>query len=227
MAITDNGKLFESTSTSDPRTHTLTTSVPAGALIVLYLGGTRSGSNLDLVGVTDSKGNVWQKKTRPSTISFCGIAWTRTGSPMVSGDTITVNWNGTPSKAWVSAHAFLGASSTSTDTGTGSATSSTASETLTVDGSDWLTVASVNAPYEYGVTMTPINSSISQDDNGAATAAPWCEAFSRNGTTGTTHAIGGTFVVSLPWAIAAVSFPAEAISPPAGVGRVRGGVIGV
>ncbi len=227
MAITDNGQLFESTSTSDPRTHTLTTSVPAGALIVLYLGGTRSGTSLDLVGVTDSKGNVWQQKTRPSTSAFCAIAWTRTGAAMASGDTITVNWNGTPAKAWVSVHAFLGASSTPTEMDTNSGFSSTASSTLTVAGSDWLTVASVNAPYEYGVTMTPINSSISQDDNGAASSAPWCEAFSRNGTTGTTHSIGGSFVVGVQWAIAGVSFPSEAISPPAGVGRVSGGVLGI
>jgi len=146
---------------------------------------------------------------------------------MTTADTIAIDWNGMPTHSWVSAHGFEGAAGVPTAEGSNSGFSSTASKTLNVAGSDWLTFAAVNAPYENGVTMTPINSSISQDDNAAATESPWCEAFSRNGTTGTTHAIGGTFVISVQWAIVGVSFPFEAIGPPAGVGRVSGGVLGI
>ena len=214
MAITDAGKLFESTVTTDPKTHTLGAACKAGSLICIALGGSRSGSNLDISSITDSKGNTWSWKPYPSTNGFCGVAWCRIAVPMTTSDTITVNWNGTPTKAWVSAHNFENASGTPTHELSAIGESATCSVTLNVTGSDWLTFAACNLPYEYGVTMTPINSSISQDDNAASSAAPWCEAFSRNGTTGSTHQIGATIPVSVPWRIVGVSFPYEAL--PAG-----------
>lgn len=225
MAITDVGKLYETTSTANPRQNTLGQTLKAGTLICLALGGTRSGSNLDVSAITDSKGNAWDWETWPCSYCFTGVAWTRIAEAMGTSDWIKVQWNGTPSKAWISAHAFEGASGTPTDRDVQIGTSSTVAVTLSVAGSDWLTFASCNLPYDYGVTMTPINSSVSQDDNAAASAAPWCECFSRNGTSGSTHQIGATTVISLAYKIAGVSFPFEAMPAPAS--RVIGGVIGV
>jgi hypothetical protein len=96
-----------------------------------------------------------------------------------------------------------------------SGTGSTASVTLDVTGSDWLTFAAIMLPDDFGVTATPLNSALSRDDNGHASSSPWAECFSRNGTVGSTHTIGASFVASLQYAIAGVSFPAEALSAPA------------
>lgn len=228
MAITDQGKLFESTLTTNPKAHTLGQAVPAGSLICIALAGQRSSSGLNIAAITDSKGGgAWDwKASIASTSSFCAVAWKRTTLAMSTSDTITVQWNGTPTKAWASAHAFTNASGTPTHEASNFATSSTVSVTLTVTGSDWLTFGCCNLPYEFGVTMTPINSSVSQDDNGASSSGPWCEAFSRNGTTGTTHTIGATVVTSVVWRMVAVSFPFLA-APTSPAGRGQPFLIGV
>lgn len=218
MAITDVGKLFESTSTTDPKTHTIGVALKAGSLICIALGGTRSGSNLDISSISDSGGNTWDWRSNPSTTAFSAVAWARINAPLGTSDTVTINWNGTPSKAWVSAHGFENASGTPTDESTGSGFSSTASRTLTVTGSDWLAFGTMSLPSDFGVTVTPINSGTSQDDNNASSAAPWCECISRNGTTGSTYAVGGSFITSLSWRMAAVSFPYEAL-PTGGQGQ--------
>lgn len=213
MAITDAGKLFESESVTDPKAHTLGAACKAGSLIAIALAGTRSGANLDLTGIIDSQGNTWDWRTYPSTNGFCGVAWCRIPVPMTTTDTITINWNGTPVKAWVSAHNFEGAAGVPTHEATATGDGATWGVTLTVTGSDWLTFASMNLPYEFDVVSTPINSSISQDtrdSGGAGGNAPWCEAFSRNGTTGTTHTIGSSGA-SVPFRIVGVSFPFEAL----------------
>jgi hypothetical protein len=64
------------------------------------------------------------------------------------------------------------------------------------------------------VTATPLNSMTSRDDNGNTTSSPWAECFSRNGTVGTTHTAGASFVASVSYAVAGVSFPAEALTAP-------------
>ncbi len=228
MAIPYGTKLFETTTVFNPRTALVGSVIPAGTLIVLALGGTRSGSLLDITSVTDSAGNTWSWKVFASSISLAGVAWTRTNSTMAATASISVKWNGMPTKSWISAHTFTGASGTATDSKTNTGTSSTGSVTLSVSGSDWLTFGVITTPYDYGVTITPINSSLSRDDNAANTEAPWAEAFSRNGTTGSTHTLGGTFVISLPWRAAGVSFPFQSSAgPPAGVTRSGSGVIGV
>ena len=215
MAITDAGKLFESENTNIAVSLALGQAVKAGSLIAIYLGGQRSGANLDVSSIADTKGNVWDWKTLASSYRMAGIAWCRTGVAMSTADRITVRWNGTPSYCWKSAHAFEGAAGTPTEEESRSGTATTASVTLNVTGSDWLTLASVIFPYDYGVAGTPLNSSISQDDNANTTAAPWCEGLSRNGTSGSTHTIGlGSLVASLPYAMVGVSFPAEALTAP-------------
>ena len=223
MAITDAGKLFESQSTARVATHTLGQAVKAGSLIVIGLGGVRNGSILNLASISDTRGNAWQWEMFSSSYRAAGIAWCRTQAPMTTGDRITVTWNGTPSYAWKSGHAFEGASANPTDRDTRNGSSSSPSVSLGVSGSDWLTVACMCLPYEYAVSATPLNSSTSQDDNGATSSAPWIELFSRNGTSGSTHTIGGSIGISVPYAIAGVSFPFEAM--PAG--KAVGALIGV
>jgi hypothetical protein len=226
MAIPYGSKLFESTSwtSANVTANAVGSTVAAGTLIVLYLGGTRSGSLLDVSSIVDTRGNTYQWKTLPSSIGFAGVGWTRINATMSSSAYIQVGWNGTPSKVWVSAHTFTNASPTAFDQKTGSGTSSTASVTLSVSGSDWLTCATIATPYDYGVTITPVGSALSRDDNAAASSAPWNEGFSRNGTTGSTHTIGGTFVTSLAWRIAGVSFPYAAA--PASTTGIISGLIG-
>lgn len=215
MAITDAGKLFESTNTNIAVSLSLGQAVKAGSLLVMALGGQRSGANLDVSSISDTKGNTWDWKTFASSYRMAGVAWCRTPVAMSTSDKITLRWNGTPSYCWKSCHAFEGAAGTPTEEESRSGQSTTASVTLDVTGSDWLTVASVIFPYDYGVSSTPLNSSTSQDNNGNTTSAPWCECVSRNGTSGSTHTIGlGSLASSLVYAIVGVSFPYEALAAP-------------
>jgi len=215
MAITDAGKLFESEATSRAISLALGQTVKAGSLLLMALGGQRSGADLDVASITDTKGNAWDWKTLPSSYRMAGVAWCRTPVAMTTSDRVTVTWNGTPSYCWKSCHAFEGAAGTPTDEETRSGYATSASVTLNVTGSDWLTFASLTFPYDYGVSSTPLNSSTSQDDNGNTTAAPWCECVSRNGTTGSTHTIGlGSLATSLTYAMVGVSFPYEALTAP-------------
>jgi hypothetical protein len=216
MAITHVGKLFENSSTAQSQQINLGQTVKAGTLICIALCG-RRGSPLDVAAITDSKGNSWSWIFRSSVDRGMGVAWCRTPSAMTTSDWIRVQWNGTPSHAWKSAHAFEGAGGT--PTGTALAVSSTNTTTavanVPVTGSDWLTFASVILPYEFGISrQAGANSSTLRDDNAAASSAPWCECASRNGTTGSSHSPGVVYAVPIYWGCAAVSFPFEAM--PAG-----------
>jgi hypothetical protein len=215
MAITYGAKLFESESTNVAVSHLLGSSVAAGSLICIALAGKRSSSLLNVASAFDTKGNTWDWKFYGSTYRAVGVAWCRTSVAMTTSDRITIQWNGTPTYAWKSAHSFIGASGTPDEETFASGTGSTASVTLDVTGSDWLTFAAIMLPDDFGVTATPLNSALSRDDNGHASSSPWAECFSRNGTVGSTHTIGASFVASLQYAIAGVSFPAEALSAPA------------
>lgn len=219
MAITYGAKLFESESTSRVVAHPLTAAVKAGALICIALAGKRSGAYLNVSSIKDSKGHVWDWKMFQSEFRACGVAWCRTPVAMTTADTITVSWNGTPTYAWKSAHSFEGAAGSPTDEKSGSGSGSTASVTLDVTGSDWLTFASLILPDEFGVTATPLNSSTSRDTNGHSSSTPWCECFSRNGTSGSTHTIGASLPVSTQYGIVGVSFPYEALTAPASTAR--------
>ena len=215
MAISYGSKLFESESTSQSASSTLLGTVPAGGLVCIALAGKRSSASLNVSSITDTYGNTWDWKFYPSTYRGVGVAWCRTSVTMVAGSFIRVTWNGTPTYAWKSAHYFSGASGTPDEEATAAGTGSSASVTLDVTGSDWLTFASIMLPDDYGVTATGLNSSTSRDDNANASSSPWAECFSRNGSAGTTHTIGASFVASLVYAIAGVSFPAEALAAPA------------
>jgi hypothetical protein len=214
MAITYGAKLFESEATNQSGSSILLSAVPAGGLVCIALAGKRSGSSLNVSTITDIYGNTWDWKFYPSTYRAVGVAWCRTSVAMAIGSTIRVSWNGTPTYAWKSAHSFSGASGTPTEEATAAGTGSSASVTLDVSGSDWLTFASIMLPDDYAVTATPLNSMTSRDDNGNTTSSPWAECFSRNGTVGTTHTAGASFVASVSYAVAGVSFPAEALTAP-------------
>ena len=215
MAIAYGNKLFESENTNIAVSQLLGANVAAGSLICIALAGKRSGSSLNVASISDTKGNVWDWKFYASTYRAVGVAWCRTSVAMTTADRITVTWNGTPTYCWKSAHSFTGASGTPDDEKTASGTGSTASATLDVTGSDWLTFSAIMLPDDYGVTATPLNSSTSRDTNAHSSSSPWAECFSRNGTSGSTHTTGASFVASLQYAIAAVSFPYEALAAPA------------
>lgn len=225
MAIVDAGKLFESESLGKTVAHSLGFGIDAGTLICMALDGKRSGAGLAPASISDTKGNTWHWLMIVSSSRACGVAYCRVASAMSTADKVTVDWNGTPSYAWKSAHAFEGASGVPTEITNASGFGSVASVTLDVSGSDWLTFATIMLPDDFGVTATPLNSSISQDNNAHSSVAPWAECFSRNGTTGSTHTIGASFVASLQYAIVGVSFPFLAM--PTSPARAVPGLIGV
>lgn len=213
MAITYGAKLFESESTNSAVSNTIGNGVPAGALICVALAGKRSGASLNVSSIRDTKGNTWDWKFFPSTYRAVGVAWCRTAVAMTAGaDQVLIQWNGSATYAWKSAHSFLGAGRSPVEEATASGTGPSASVNLDVSGSDWLTFATIMLPDDYGVTATPLNSSLSRDNNGNATSSPWAECFSRNGSTGTSHTIGASFVAPLVYSIAGVSFAAEALA---------------
>lgn len=213
MAINYGAKLFETATVAQTIQTTLGATVKAGSLVVVAIGGKRSTYNLDVTAgnVTDSVGNTYQIATSPDTLAMVGIAWTRTIAPMTTSDWIKVKYNGTPTKTWLSAHSFENASGTKTDSSTATGSIVTATSTVNVSGSDWLSFAVVGLPYDHTVTgESGANSSTLRDSN-AVTSAPWLQAASRNGTTGSTHAPGVTYTVAIPWRVVAVSWPYEAL----------------
>jgi hypothetical protein len=212
MAITDAGKQFESAfSGTDPKKLTFTAPIKAGGLVVLFMGGKRTAANLSVVSVKDTQNNTYKVYQWASTTRFAAIAIARTVQPMGTDDSVTVDFSGGPTYAWVSGHVFEGASDVPIGTVAAQANSSTVGAILPVSGSDWLTLVVATLPYDAGVTITPINSSISQDDNAASGSPPWIECFSRNGTTGTTHTCGGSVPSALQYGAVGVSLPALAL----------------
>lgn len=225
MAITDAGKLFESEVKTKSTNHTLGLAIKEGTLICIALAGKRSGAYLNVSSITDSAGNVWDWRMFQSQYRAAGVAWCRVASAMSTSDFVTVNWNGTPTYAWKSAHAFLNASGTPTDEDTNNGNSSTASVALSVTGSDWLAFGVVILPDATSGGLTILNSGISQDDNAHSGTTPWAECFSRNGTTGSTYTAGATLPSSQQWGAVAVSFPYLAM--PASPVRSVPGVVGI
>lgn len=225
MAINYGAKLFETEITAKSHTPAITAAVKAGALIVIAMTGKRSGANLNLSSITDANGNVWDWRIFQSQYRTACIAWTRTNAPMSAGAGIAITWNGTPTYAWKSAHSFEGAAGTPIDEQTASGSGSTASVSVAVSGSDWLTASVVMLPDATAGGLTPLNSGLSRDDNGHSGSTPWAETFSRNGTTGTSYVAGATLPSSQQWAICAVSFPFLAM--PASPARAVPGLIGI
>jgi hypothetical protein len=217
MAINYLGKVAESTTTGDPKTVTSLLAMPAGTLIILALTARRSGSPPGVTSVTDTKGHVYTKSTIAGSIALAGLAWTRTTVPMTTSDQITVDWNGTLTVSWVSIHAFDNAAGAATDTDANAEFSATPSALLNVSGSDWLTFATFYFP-NGAPTVTPINSSVSRDTGSNS------ECFSRNGTVGTTHDIGGTTASSSShyWSAASFAFQSSGSGNPRGQKTVIG-----
>lgn len=225
MAITYGAKLFESTATTDPNTQTVGTAVLAGRLVVLALCGMRSGTSLNIASISDSQGNTWDWVFRPSTDRALGLAWSRLNVPLGTSDTITVDWNGTPSAVWYEAHSYSNADGTPIDEGysVSSSDSSTASHTVAVSGSDFLVCCVVMTPYDYGLgAATALNSMTERDDNNATSVAPWCEYLDRNYTTGSTFQAGLSLGSALYWGAAAVSFPYLAVPASRGSNSLMG-----
>jgi hypothetical protein len=61
MAISYGGQLFESTSTVQMNAKALGSTIAAGSLIAVIVGGKRSGTALNVNAVTDSHGHTWSK----------------------------------------------------------------------------------------------------------------------------------------------------------------------
>jgi hypothetical protein len=216
VAINYLAKLAESTSHSDPNAVALTAGCPAGSLVLVALAAKRSGAIPGIVSLVDSKGNSYTVVTSASlSLSVASVGYCRTPVAMVAGDTITVDWNGAVTDAWLSAHAFENAAATAYDTSTGTGFTTAAQLTLDVSGSDWLTFACFYFMTDASMTVTPVNSSISRD----STTNQAAECFSRNGSGGTTHVIGGTTAASESVAGAGASFLFESSGDP---GNLRG-----
>jgi hypothetical protein len=86
-----------------------------------------------------------------------------------------------------------------------------------------LTFGAFYFPGTTSVTITPVNSSLSRDD----TTFDDAECFSRNGTTGTTHTIGGTIPTGKVWTGTAVSFIADPSGGGSGNARYQPTLVGV
>lgn len=215
MAITDAGQICESLSTSRVNRITLSAGAKAGSLLAVGAGGKRAASNLSVSSITDSEGNAWDWEGVSSTFRPGVVAWTRTAVPVVAGDWIEVTWNATPDMAWVTGHAFEGASGVPTDRGwaTGNATSP-AAKTVNVAGSDFLVLSFIHMGYDFGVATTPLNSMTEQDTHnaGSTNSDPQMEFLSRNHTSGSTFQAGSSLSpTSIYWSCVAVSFPFQAM----------------
>jgi hypothetical protein len=227
MAIPYGAQVFESTSTASLQLASLTTTVPAGSLIVVAMGGKRSGSMLDVVGLTDSRGQSWSQKTYPSTVRCMALAWCRTSSTMTTSDWVRWRWNGTPSTCWITGHYFTNASGTAYDSATNGSSGPTATASATVDvpGTEYLVLTAINLTYDYGVTTTPLNSMTERDTY--TTSPQQREFLSRNTSGGATFEGGTSLSPAAYWSAVSVSFTAEgAAAPPAGA-TVLGGIVGV
>jgi hypothetical protein len=218
MAINYLAKLCESTSLTNPGVVTLTAGCAANSLVLVALAAKRSGATPGVVSVVDSSGNAYTVVNGSSlSNSRPFIAYCRTSNALTTSNTITVTWNGALTDAWISAHAFDNAGGTAHDTSIASATSTAPQVEVDVTGSDWLSFASFHWSSETtSLTVTPVNSSLSRDDvtNNKA------ECFSRNGTTGSTHTIGGTTAISRLWSGVAASFLVDPSG--SGTGNKRG-----
>lgn len=220
MAIAYGAKIGESTSTSTTVNLTTSADAKAGSLVVVAFGG-KAGSTLTASSVTIG-GTAATLHQRSSSLANVGLAWVRVTSALASGSTITLVWNTAPSVSWLSAHSFEGASGTATNTSSNSGVSTTATSSVTVSGSDWLTIGVVGLPYDYGVAgESGANSSTLRDDNNRSSSAPWLQVASRNGTSGSTHAPGVVYQVSVDWYAVAVSWPYQAM-PTGGGGQNSG-----
>lgn len=217
MAINYLNKLFESTANSDPNTVTFGAAVPANSLVIVALIGRRTTYTLPaLISVTDSQGNTYENHGVRSADKGTFLAYCRTPVSLSTSDTLTVDWNGTLSDSWISGHAFDNAAGDEYHyTGTGGPPASGFAQQVTVNvtGSDWLTFGCFYLPNNSSATITPVNSSLSRD----TTTNAFGECFSRNGTTGTTHTIGGTTTTGVTWLGIAASF----LYDPSGSGNKR------
>lgn len=211
MAITYAAKLGETTSTGTTITLTTSAAAKAGSLVVVAYGG-KAGSSLSASAVSDSVNGSYTRYQRAATLAAVGLAYLRIPKALPSGSTITLTWNTSPSVSWVSAHAYEGAAGTTTDTDSNTGYSPTASVSVSVTGSDWLTVAVVGLPYDWSVANeVGANSSTLRDDNNRGGSGPWLQMASRNGTSGSTHSPGVTYQVDVDWYAVAASFAYQAM----------------
>ena len=221
MAITDGGQICESTALTTTNRITLAGNVAAGGLMALGLGGRVASGFLDLVSVSDSKGNSWSHQKGSSGYRAAFVSWSRAVVPLQSGvDWIEVKWSKTPQVAWITGHVFLNASATKTSGGwTQGSPSSTASRTVTAAGTDDLLLAMVTYAYDVATT-TAIGSAVEQDVFTGSNI--FMEFLSRNYTGGPgSVSIGTAFSAARYWSCVAISVPFQAIPAPV-TGRSMG-----
>lgn len=209
MAITDAGKLFETTSLQKEHLITLgATPCKAGSVVVIFISAEASGS-IGVSSVVDSKGNTWEIEQNPGG-TMVAMVWSRLSVPLVSLNTITITLSKVPSSCWKSGHNFEGADSVPIDVQTGSGTSTQAYTTVAVTGSDWLALGMAFFPSDAQMTTTEVDSSTSQDDSGSA--EPYAECWSFNGTTGTSTRIGATIATAKYRKVIGISLPFRALN---------------
>ena len=232
MAITDAGQICESSATTATTRMTLSGSVKAGALMVLYLGGRVTSGYLDVATITDSKGHDWDWSGDgewygfSSGYRFASLAWAKAGSPMVSGtDWIEVRRSKTADVAWISGHNYEGAGGTPTEVDATQITpGSSISDAVVLAGSDDLVVATVTYAYS-STTTTPMNSMVEEDTYDGGNIL--IDALRRNVTTGPgSFTAGTTFGAARYATIVIASFPFSAM-PAAASGRGQSFLIGV
>jgi len=221
MAINYLNKLFESTVVADPKTIAFGVAVPANSLVIVGFTARRAAGVPGVTSVSDSKGNTYTTyNINSATTNRIGVTYCRTSVALSTSDTFTLDWSvSSIDSMWISGHAFdnvLLPRHSQAYNGIWDGGGDNPQITVAVTGSDWLTFACFKSDED---TITPVNSSLSRDDNDVGTGSS--EVFSRNGTTGTTHTIGGTHAVTgRYWAGVAVSF----IVDPSGssIGNIRG-----
>jgi hypothetical protein len=220
MAITDAGKMFESTSEVRVLAVAAGLACKAGSTVVIFLGGVKAGT-LGVESVVDSVGNGY-KILQLAGNPCVAIAWSRLSVALASTSTITITWNTVPGSPWISAHNFEGAGATEYDAKGSAATSTQAYVTMDVTGSDWLALGIAYFPADVQMTTTEVDSSISQDDSGAA--QPYSECWSRNGTTGTTTRIGATIATAKYRKVMGITLLAQPLNTAKAVGGIFMGV---
>lgn len=188
MAITDAGKLFETTSLLKTQTIAVGAACKAGSLVVIFIGGEKSGT-LGVSSISDSRGNTWQIVQNPGS-TMVAILISRLSVALASTDTVTMTLTLTPGVCWKSAHNFENADDAIYDSDTNAGTSAGAHGTVAVTGSDWLALGMAYWPSDALMTTTELDSSVSQDTGGST---DWSvECWSCNGTSGTSTRIGAT-----------------------------------
>lgn len=222
MAINYLAKLCESASMTNPCVVPLTAGCAANSMVLVALAKRTSGSGG--VTVVDSSGNTYTVVVGLSNnLGRAFVAYCRTPVALTTSHTLTVTWGSAGTDAWISAHAYDNVFGTAHYTVSTAGTGASPQAIVEVTGSDWLAFGTLYFPTQTSLTVTPVSSNLSRDDTTSSDA----ECFSRNGTSGTTHTVGGTIPSATQWSGAAASFLVDPSGSGSGNKRGQPTLIGV